>query len=376
MADGEEADSAMLASGLVDRSKLDPRSFLAKSVLQRMAIISAGVIFNLIFAVIFAAVAFKMGVDYEPPYIGNVVGGGPAWEHDVSGAELVAIGDSKVEGYYTRTDMQQEIVFNGDDKPLMFEMIRYGDEQASTVGITPRRGFIRQAPDLPLIGVAPRLSPVIGKMGAVDGSAAASADPPFESGDRIIKVNNHSIETDIDLRRALELDADMNATFVLERKKDKDDDSVETVTTTIPTNPMRTLGFAVEWLPVAAIKIGSPAEKAEIKIGDEILTIDGEPRGDLLTLDKRMIQIIRDGGSVTLGIKRDGRTQDVSITPVVPKLIADVGPTSRLRLIRWALRFRLTGRWSRLNQAAPHTRLACKRETNCCQLSICLTTNK
>jgi regulator of sigma E protease len=327
LAEGEKADSAMLASGLVDQSKLDPRSYLAKSVIQRMAIISAGVIFNLIFAVIFAAIAFKVGVDYEPPYVGNVVGGGPAWEHDVSGAEMVAIGDSKVEGYYTRTDMQQEIVFNGDEKPLPFEMIRYGDSEPSTIEITPRRGYIRQAPDLPLIGVTARLRPVIGKTGAVDGSAAATANPPFMAGDRIVKVNTHVVKTDIDLRRALELDADLKATFVLERAKENEDDPVKTVTTTVPTNPTRDLGFAVEWLPIAAIKIGSPAEKAGIKIGDEIITVNGEPRGDLLTLDKRMIKIVRDGGTVTLGVKRDGgQMQDVSITPVVPNLIADIGP--------------------------------------------------
>ena len=41
---------------------LDPRSYLAKSVPQRMAIISAGVIMNVIFAFIFAVAAYMMGV--------------------------------------------------------------------------------------------------------------------------------------------------------------------------------------------------------------------------------------------------------------------------------------------------------------------------
>ena len=72
--EGESGESAILASGLIDRSKLDPRSFLAKTVIQRMLIISAGVIFNLVFAVFFAAWAFKSGVDYEPAVIGNVIG--------------------------------------------------------------------------------------------------------------------------------------------------------------------------------------------------------------------------------------------------------------------------------------------------------------
>ena len=105
MADGEDVGEAMSA-GLIDREKMDPRSFLAKSVIQRMAIISAGVIFNLAFAVLFAAIAFKSGVNYTPPSVGNVVGGGAGWENNLAGAEIVRIGDEEVEGnYFTQTDM-------------------------------------------------------------------------------------------------------------------------------------------------------------------------------------------------------------------------------------------------------------------------------
>ncbi len=41
---------------------VDRRSYLAKSVPQRMAIISAGVVMNVIFAFIFAVIAYGMGV--------------------------------------------------------------------------------------------------------------------------------------------------------------------------------------------------------------------------------------------------------------------------------------------------------------------------
>ena len=40
IAEGESSETAFLESGLVDRSKLDPRSYLAKSVPQRMATVS------------------------------------------------------------------------------------------------------------------------------------------------------------------------------------------------------------------------------------------------------------------------------------------------------------------------------------------------
>ncbi|MDA7858175.1 site-2 protease family protein, partial [Mariniblastus sp.] len=331
--EGESGESAILASGMIDRSKLDPRSFLAKSVIQRMLIISAGVIFNLVFAVFFAAWAFKSGVDYEPAVIGNVIGGGPAWQNDLTGAEVEMIGGKPVKGYFTYMDMAQEVVFNGDDPahPLEIKFKRYGEDTVTTASLVPQKGFIRQAQDLPLIGVSRRLTPVIGEMGALKGNAAALADPPLKAGDRIIEVNGTPIGDDIELRQALARNADQIATFVIERDTKGDGSQTETITTEIPRNPMRQFGFSVQWLPIKAIKIGSPAEQAGLVVGDEIIRVDGQRRGDLITLDQRMIVAINAKKLVTLSVRRvDGSEEDVMITPVMPKLTPDLGPDQPL----------------------------------------------
>ena len=331
--EGESGDSAILASGLIDRSKLDPRSYLAKSVLQRMLIISAGVIFNLVFAVFLAAWAFKSGVDYEPAVIGNVIGGGPAWQHDLTGAEVEMIGGKPVEGYFTYMDMAQEVVFNGDDRehPLEIKFKRYGEDTVTTASLVPQKGFIRQAQDLPLIGVSRRLTPVIGEMGVLKGNAADQANPPLKAGDRIIEVNGIPIGDDIELRQALARNADQVATFVVERDSKGDDSQTETITSKIPRNPMRQFGFSVQWLPIKAIKIGSPAEQAGLEVGDEIIGVDGQPRGDLITLDQRMIVAINAGKSVNLRVLRvDGAEEDLVISPVMPKLTPDLGPNQPL----------------------------------------------
>jgi regulator of sigma E protease len=333
MREGESGDSAILASGLIDRSKLDPRSYLAKSVLQRMLIISAGVIFNLVFAVFFAAWAFKSGVDYEPAVIGNVIGGGPAWQNDLTGAEVEMIGGKPVEGYFTYMDMAQEVVFNGDDPehPLEIKFKRYGEDSVTTASLVPQKGFIRQAQDLPLIGVSRRLTPVIGEMGVLKGNAADQADPPLKAGDRIIEVNGIPIGDDIELRQALARNADQVATFVVERDSKGDDSQTETITSEIPRNPMRQFGFSVQWLPIKAIKIGSPAEQAGLEVGDEIIGVDGQPRGDLITLDQRMIVAINAGKSVNFRVLRvDGAEEDLVISPVMPKLTPDLGPNQPL----------------------------------------------
>ena len=334
IAEGESSETAFLESGLVDRSKLDPRSYLAKSVPQRMAIISAGVVFNLIFAVLFAAWAFKSGVNYEPPMIGNVVGGGPAWVNGMTGAQIEEIGGKEVKEYFTYMDMAQEIIFNGDEKPLEIKYKPIDGSESVTVSLTPERGFIREADDLALIGVQSRWAPVIGKGGAVKGGVASEADPPFEPGDVVVEVNGTKVNHDIDLRQVLARDSDKVAEFVLERTTGKGEDAkTEVVKTSVKPNPMNRLGFSIGWKPFKAIQKGSPAEKLGLQPGDELMTINGEPRGDLLTLDNRLIRMVRDQVPVKLGIKRaDGSSQEMEVQPIVPKLLASIGPNQPLAI--------------------------------------------
>ena len=321
----EESQAALVKTGLIDRDNIDPRSFLAKSVLQRMAIISAGVIFNLIFAVLFAMYAFKSGVNFEPAMIGNVIGGGPAWEADLAGADIKRLGSKTTEGYYTRMDLFQDIVFHGNEAPLEIEYIPYGKTAAEVTEITPRKGMLRDNKDLAFVGIMGRTTPKIGEAGAIEGNAAAKADPKILPGDLIVEVNSTPIKTDIDLRHVLARDSDKVAQFVMERITGTGVAAkTETIRTQVDRNPMRTVGFAATWLPIAAIKRGSPAAISGLKVGDEIISINGQPRGDLMTLEVRLIQLARAGQSVQLEIKRDGTSQPISIQPMVPHLLSDL----------------------------------------------------
>lgn len=324
MADGEDVSEAMSA-GLIDREKMDPRSYLAKSVIQRMMIISAGVTFNLAFAVLFAALAFKAGVNYQPPSIGTVVGGGPAWENNLVGADIKRIGDQKVEGsYFTQGDMANEIVFNGDEQPLEFEVQRYGQTQPSVVQIKPRKGIVRAAPDLAYIGSGVRLEPIIGKEGAIEGNTAFDAEPAFEPKDRIVEVNGTKVETDIDLRHVLMRDADKVATFVLERETE--DGETKTVTTDVKPNPFRRFGFGLTWGEITAIQQASPAASAGLEVGDEIVKLDGQSRGDLLVFNNQLTKAAREDRTVELTVKRDGQEKTITMEPVVPNVISNAPP--------------------------------------------------
>ncbi len=333
IAEGESVESAILASGMVDQTKLDPRSFLAKSVIQRMAIISAGVIFNLMFAVLFAAIAFRSGVDYQPPVMGSVIGGGPAWKHDMAGATITAINGKEVEGYFTYMHFAENVILNSDDSTIPISFKRPGSDEIVSIDVTPEKGFARDNPDLARVGVQFSLLPKIGSRGALKGAPAAAASPAFEAGDLIVGINGTPIKTEVDLRQTLFRDARMPAEFTLQRTVGEGEDAkTETLKTTVGVNPEKVVGFATTWGPIAVIKLNSPASAAGLQEGDLIKQIDGEHPGDLLTLDNRMFTKAKNQESITVQIERAGELIDVSIQPELPKLASTLGPNKPIAI--------------------------------------------
>lgn len=312
-----DEDGKIEADGFVDRNELDPRSFRAKSVLQRMAIISAGVIFNLIFAVFFAAFAFRGGVDYQPASLGPVVGGGPAWEADIADATLFRVGGEEVheDRYFTFIDMVQEIIFSASSGPIEFELQRRDSDEREVVSIQARRGFDPHKPDFPMVGVRDQQLPVIGSDESAPATGAASASEKLLKGDRIIAVNDIKIENTTDLRSSLNLEAIKPVTLKLERGEG---DQKEIITSVVDANPVREYGFSIKWDAVTAIQINSPAETAGFKVGDKIKTVNGDPAPDVLTFDMEIMSFVRDKKSVEIGVERDGKMVSLNVTPRVP----------------------------------------------------------
>ena len=330
--EGDQADSL----GVLDRDKMDPRSFLAKSVPQRMAIISAGVIFNLISAIFFAAIAFKAGVDYEPPIVGDVTPGGPAWEANLYGASVTKIGDSDVEGYYQFVDLAQEVALSGESQPIAIEYTAPNSTEVQSASVTPRFG-LNPGIDLALIGVGRATLPTItGEDNMlIKGNPAAEAQPPFEKNDRIVKVGEEEIANIFDLKKALVNHFDKPLEFVVERGTE--DGAVQNVTISVGANKMRGTGLVMELGPITSLQQDSPAAEAGIKPGDVIVKIDGSDPGDLYTIEQRMTLIARGDsaadnpeegttGSVALVVEREGEEVQVLVQPRVPAFFANMYP--------------------------------------------------
>ncbi len=280
----------------------DPRSFLAKSVPKRMAIISAGVVMNLIFAFLMAMVAYKMGVKQIVCGVGGIVPGKAAWMVNMKvGDRIIEIGGRKVQRF---RDLREAVSLGDIDNGIPIVVSRPGAQQPLKFNVMPDSSGL-----LPIIGVVnPWTTSLLPEEIAVrPGSAAAKARPKFELGDRIVRIDDVPIDDYAQLHSCLTLHSDETLKVTVERKD-------QAVTIDVPPNPMRRLGLVMELGEISAVQEGSPAVAAGIRPGEKIVKIDGRPPGDPMTLGDRLGR--RAGETITLTVERESNTEPTVDLPI------------------------------------------------------------
>jgi regulator of sigma E protease len=274
---------------------VDRRSYLAKSVPQRMAIISAGVVMNVIFAFIFAVVAYGMGVPYLPSIVSETSPGSPAWRAGLeTGDEIIQIGDTINP---TFTQLRGGVTLGDLENGIPIVVRRAADQEEVRVTLKPEHG----SGELATIGVSPPQSLRINKtLPASEGSPAARAklvspsanqlatgEAKFQGGDEVIRVGDVDVKSYRDFAAQLAANPDKPLLVTVRRpaKTSKEAEQADNespgqeLTFEVPSQPMNRLGLAMNMGPIAAIRAGSPAENV-FKVGDRIELVDGRPMGD------------------------------------------------------------------------------------------------
>jgi len=291
----------------------DPRSYLAQSVPKRMAIISAGVVMNVIFAFAVAVAAYLMGVPYIPAQISRVLPGSPAWRAGLQpGDDITRIGDTANPRY---TDLKSEVVLSDLDAGIEMSVQRPGQEGSLSVHLVPdRKGGERL---MPTIGVLPPQSLELSPGQPVwPDSPAGRVEPPLESGDELIAADGTELENYLDWLKLIHRDADRPIDVTVRSKATREDESSPSErTVTLAANPMRTLGLTMTAATISAVQDGSPAAKSGVLPGDRLLSIDDEPVGDPLRLSQRLSD--RAGETLTLQLEREDVAEPVELPVVV-----------------------------------------------------------
>jgi regulator of sigma E protease len=333
---------------------VDRRSYLAKSVPQRMAILSAGVAMNVVFAFIFGVIAYGMGVPYVPAIVSDVVPGSPAFQANIQpGDEIVQIGNRPNP---TFLQLKSGVTLGDLEKGIEIQVRRAADGKVVTIPLTPQQSVGKLA----TIGIGMPFSlTLFGEPPVIEDSPAANAklikpaagqipaaDAKLLDGDEIVRVGEVPVNSYPEFSAQLAQQPDKAVEVTVRRGQTKnekaEDKSGENATADkhpksqeltfeVPAQPLHRFNFSMKMGPITSVRSESPAAAAGIVAGDVIEQVDGKRLGegansaetwDAETLPDYLRRAASGGREVELTLQRpakDGEAREVKVR-VKPRL--------------------------------------------------------
>ena len=275
---------AMVGENEEEEGEEDPRSFRRKSVGQRMVIISAGVVMNVLLGMGCFVAAYLHGIQETPATVGHVEGGGAAWRAGMRSGDHITVIDTRENPYFN--DLKPIVMSSRKDEQVPIGWDR-GSEHLTTV-VSPLRDEGQRFPQLG-ISPLPQLTLLSGgkqKLPPVrpdtPAAAATSADgQKFEGGDRVVAMTDPdpakgvtAVGSHTEYHKRMVLLAGTDVTVEVQRK-----DSAARVAIAMKSAYRYALGLRMRMGEVVAVRRGGTAE------GKVVARAEGpEPvRGDRLT---------------------------------------------------------------------------------------------
>lgn len=301
----------------------DPRSYNNKPVWARMCVISAGVVMNIIFGLIFFVTAFMFGVELTAPVVGDVAkgesaatvyatghDGDPKYQGLKSGDEFVTIDGEDVLDF---TDVLQAAALSSPDTPIDL-VVRRRDEKTGREELLTFSLIAKKLEDQPFarFGIAYASSLQLGSEQEMVTPKLLEAG--VKPNMRVIVVNGDELISYHQFKQRI-IDAQGRAIDVTFQ----DPKSKETVMATVsgaaslmtgadPQDPRNLLGM-VPHLSLTEVKEKTPAEKAGLKDDDIVVRVnqtDWPTNGQF----RQAIQAVNDQ-TPTVAVLRDGKIVEV-----------------------------------------------------------------
>lgn len=373
----DDIDPSQLSS---DEIAEDPRSYSAKSVPQRMAIISAGVIMNLITGLLFYACAFGLGIETSQPVVGHVDVGLPAYEAGMErGDRILRINGNPIAAF---DDIMLEVALSPSQRQLfqapasLGNLLKNGSASeelraafASRQILLPHDALLVEetsdswsiksgTTQLFLLETSGSETTVVGNMLKIEGTRgdlektwnvlprgkgtgrriglhaerdtvfagdttigppgwpASDAKPALANKDRLKQIDTTAISGVAQMREYVARHADQQLVYRVQREG-----SSGLIDVTVPARRFRTLGLSMDIGRIAAIRDGSPAQAAGLKVGDKLVTVNGEDIGKTTNpLELPNLLAALHGQDVKLEVLREqptGKPETVALS-VVP----------------------------------------------------------
>jgi membrane-associated protease RseP (regulator of RpoE activity) len=242
---------------------VDPRDLPPVTYLDKMIVVVAGVVFNILFAVVLACVLWRIGVP------------------------MPASSDSQIIGYVVPT----------------MEELRGEPPTHNPLVLSEREHHIPTANEVP--------------------SPAAKAG--LQPGDRILEVDGTTVRTFRDVMPAIALSSGRDEQgaprIAIKYERNGVTQTVDVFPSLVATNSragdaMRKIGIApADKIQVKDMSKDSPAERAGMKVGDVITGFNGLP----IYSFAQLMDVLNANGAkpATISVLRDQATQDLAIQPVL-----------------------------------------------------------
>jgi regulator of sigma E protease len=314
------------------------RGFLEQSPWRRFAIAAAGPAANLVFpAIIYFALALSQnGEPTAGPFVGTVAPGSPAAVAGLApGDRIVSVappgGPARPVRWFT--DLR-DLVSPHPREPLTFEVERDGkllapltitpapEEETNPIETTVRG----------VIGVTPTYAP------AVVAPAAEGAAGPLRPFDLVVRAGGQPVRHLGDLERSVQRAGcgPLDLEVIREKPLALPGATLAELETVALAGVPTCRGAEPSFLPadptvstfIAAVQKGSPAEKAGLRRGDAIASVNGQPVRSFRDVNA-LGRAFEPGASVKLGLA-DGRTAE--LVPATESYVDDLTKEKKERL--------------------------------------------
>ncbi len=325
----------------------DEGAFSSKTVGQRSLVITAGVVMNMIFAVIGFLLAFKIGVLMNVPVVGAALPGSAADGKLLRGDRIVEVNGHKPLDFI---DVALTAAFA--EGSLDMTVLRAGETQQ--ISVTPRKDLGQQ---IQRIGISP-----IEDIAHIEpGSAAEKAG--LAPGDRLLAVEpatdtagERTDQSLTDIRDAIYNAPGQPLRLTVWRNGKRLQLDV-----TPSSEPMRGFGINVSSLPVVTgLVTDAPADNAGLQENDIVHEINGEPATIESILGRVKEIAASTAPQIKLEVDRGGNRKSIVITPAsgtaggpvigamfgagLVSAVADDSPAQKIGLKPGALLLSLDGR--------------------------------
>lgn len=302
----------------------DPRAFTSRPVGQRMIVVSAGVIFNLLFAAVLLMAVFLIGKKMPAPVIGLVPPDSTAQGKVLPGDRVLAINGQRVSSFF---DIRQAAVLT--EGPLRMKIERDGEELPEEVVIEPERD-----PSLNLTSID--FNPFMTTHRVRDGDPIEGAENVLK-GDVIVAVDGRPVQDGLAVVTMFQQSAGRVLPVTVERRDPDSPDAPPRIVecrqrATLVVEPADPPGERAEGAAgmvdnshllgllrrraVNMVIDGAPADRAGLKRGDVIVrwgTIANPTYQEII--DSVTAEPIR---PIDVGIERGSESLTLTITPEKP----------------------------------------------------------